>query len=147
LLIVRELMFGPQRFTDLRGGLSGASPNVLSQRLRELEAAGVIPTKSGELRATYELRLGEQRFAVEIEGAAIAINRGAARKADAMIETDAATLRAVVLGDQKLSDDTPVQVQGDRRLAVHSSVCSLALVRTRRRICKAMFTLGTVKRR
>jgi DNA-binding HxlR family transcriptional regulator len=42
LLVVRELLFGPQRFTDLRAGLPGASANVLSQRLRELEEAGVV---------------------------------------------------------------------------------------------------------
>ena len=36
LLVVRELLFGPKRFTDLRVGLPGASPNVLGQRLREL---------------------------------------------------------------------------------------------------------------
>jgi len=42
LLIVRELLFGPRRFTDLRAGLPGASPNVLSQRLDELAAAGVV---------------------------------------------------------------------------------------------------------
>jgi DNA-binding HxlR family transcriptional regulator len=42
LLVVRELLLGPKRFTDLRGGLSGASPNVLSQRLRELEQAAVV---------------------------------------------------------------------------------------------------------
>ncbi len=42
LLIVRELLFGPRRFTDLRTGLPGASPNVLSQRLDDLEAAGVV---------------------------------------------------------------------------------------------------------
>jgi DNA-binding HxlR family transcriptional regulator len=42
LLIVRELLFGPRRFTDLRSGLPGASPNVLSQRLDDLEAAGVV---------------------------------------------------------------------------------------------------------
>jgi DNA-binding HxlR family transcriptional regulator len=42
LLVVRELLFGPKRFTDLRRGLSGASPDVLAQRLRELEAAGVV---------------------------------------------------------------------------------------------------------
>src|SRR6188768_960366 len=41
LLIVRELVLGPRRFTDLRAAL-GASPNVLSQRLGELEAAGVV---------------------------------------------------------------------------------------------------------
>jgi DNA-binding HxlR family transcriptional regulator len=42
LLVVRELLLGPRRFTDLRAGLPGASPNVLTQRLRELERAGVV---------------------------------------------------------------------------------------------------------
>lgn len=42
LLVVRELQLGPKRFTDLRAGLPGASQNVLSQRLRELEGSGVI---------------------------------------------------------------------------------------------------------
>ena len=35
ILILRELSYGPKRFTDIRSGLPGASPNVLSQRLRE----------------------------------------------------------------------------------------------------------------
>ena len=42
LLVVRELLFGPKRFVDLRRGLPHASQNVLSQRLKELESAGVI---------------------------------------------------------------------------------------------------------
>ncbi len=42
LLIVRELLLGPKRFTDLRAGLPGASQNVLSQRLRELEESGIV---------------------------------------------------------------------------------------------------------
>ena len=42
LLIVRELIFGPQRFSQLRAGLPGVSPNVLAQRLRELAAAGIV---------------------------------------------------------------------------------------------------------
>lgn len=42
LLVVRELMLGPRRFGQLRDGLPGVSPNVLSQRLRELEADGVV---------------------------------------------------------------------------------------------------------
>jgi DNA-binding HxlR family transcriptional regulator len=42
LLVVRELLLGPLRFTDLRAGLPAASPNVLSQRLRELERAGIV---------------------------------------------------------------------------------------------------------
>jgi DNA-binding HxlR family transcriptional regulator len=43
LLIVRELMLGgPSRYTDLRNGLPGIATNLLSDRLRELEAAGVV---------------------------------------------------------------------------------------------------------
>src|SRR5438874_1479611 len=42
LLVVRELLLGPKRFTDLRAGIPHASPNVLSQRLRDLEEAGVV---------------------------------------------------------------------------------------------------------
>jgi DNA-binding HxlR family transcriptional regulator/putative sterol carrier protein len=42
LLVVRELVLGPKRFTDLRTGLPKASPNVLAQRLRELERSGIV---------------------------------------------------------------------------------------------------------
>jgi DNA-binding HxlR family transcriptional regulator len=42
LLIVRELVFGGKRFTDLRAGLPGISPNVLTLRLEELEQASVL---------------------------------------------------------------------------------------------------------
>jgi len=42
LLMVRELIFGPKRFVQLRSGLHGVSPNVLSQRLRDLENAGIV---------------------------------------------------------------------------------------------------------
>jgi DNA-binding HxlR family transcriptional regulator len=42
LLVVRELLLGPKRFTDLLSGLPGASPDVLTQRLRELAEAGVV---------------------------------------------------------------------------------------------------------
>jgi DNA-binding HxlR family transcriptional regulator/putative sterol carrier protein len=42
LLVVRELLLGPKRFTDLRRGLPNASPNILSERLRELEQGGVV---------------------------------------------------------------------------------------------------------
>jgi DNA-binding HxlR family transcriptional regulator len=42
LLVVRELLLGPKRFSDLRTDLPGVSPNVLSQRLKDLEATGVV---------------------------------------------------------------------------------------------------------
>src|SRR6187455_2871344 len=46
LLVVRELLLGPRRFTDLRAGLPAASPNVLSQRLDELEEVGVLEKRT-----------------------------------------------------------------------------------------------------
>jgi DNA-binding HxlR family transcriptional regulator/putative sterol carrier protein len=42
LMVVRELLLGPKRFTDIREGLPGLSADVLAQRLRELEQSGVI---------------------------------------------------------------------------------------------------------
>ncbi|QBX36997.1 transcriptional regulator [Brevundimonas sp. S30B] len=42
LLVIRELMMGPRRFSDLRGDLCGLSANVLTQRLEGLEASGVV---------------------------------------------------------------------------------------------------------
>jgi len=42
LLVVRELLRGPKRYTDLVAGLPGIGTNVLATRLRELEAAGIV---------------------------------------------------------------------------------------------------------
>lgn len=42
LLVMRELMTGPKRFSDLRANLPGISANVLTQRLEGLEAVGVL---------------------------------------------------------------------------------------------------------
>ena len=42
LLVVRELLRGPKRYTDLAGGLPGIGTNVLAARLRDLEECGVI---------------------------------------------------------------------------------------------------------
>jgi DNA-binding HxlR family transcriptional regulator len=58
LLVVRELLFGPQRFSDLRRALPAASSNLVADRLRELEGRGVIsrrrlPPPAGS--SVYEL--------------------------------------------------------------------------------------------
>ena len=42
LLILRELLIGPRRFTDLRTALPGMAPNLLTDRLRDLQADGLI---------------------------------------------------------------------------------------------------------
>jgi DNA-binding HxlR family transcriptional regulator/putative sterol carrier protein len=58
LLIVRELMPGPRRFTDLIDGLPGISRNLLTERLRDLERDGVIARQElppPVARQVYEL--------------------------------------------------------------------------------------------
>jgi DNA-binding HxlR family transcriptional regulator len=42
LLIVRDLMMGPKRYTDLRAGLPGIATDILTARLRTLEEAGFV---------------------------------------------------------------------------------------------------------
>jgi len=57
LLIVRQLLIGPARFGELREGLPGIATNLLTDRLRDLESAGVVERRlSGEANAiTYAL--------------------------------------------------------------------------------------------
>jgi DNA-binding HxlR family transcriptional regulator len=150
LLVVRELLLGPKRFTDLRAGLPHVGPDVLAQRLRELEAAGVVrratlppPAASKVYELTprgaelepvvlalgrwgsvapvpadaaigadafvialktlyvpdgaagrYELRLGDQRFALEPSGTALWARRGAAEDPDAVLTGEPGALAA-----------------------------------------------------
>src|ERR671918_2218090 len=42
LLIVRDLLAGPKRYTDLRRGLPGLATDLLTERLRALEEAGIV---------------------------------------------------------------------------------------------------------
>jgi DNA-binding HxlR family transcriptional regulator/putative sterol carrier protein len=178
LLVVRELLLGPKRYTDLRRGLPNASPNVLSERLRELERAGVVrrrklpppagsrvyeltdwgleleeivmslgrwgarsptppsdaPIQSADsvilalrarfdssaaqgLRAGYELRLGEDRFRIEVADDAIQAARGGSDQADATIETDPDTLDAVLWGGRSLAAaqrSGKLRIEGDK---------------------------------
>lgn len=78
LLVVRELMLGPKRFTDLRTGLSGISANVLTQRLTELEEAAVVRRRKLPPPASawiYELT----EWGYELEPVIMALGRWASR--------------------------------------------------------------------
>jgi DNA-binding HxlR family transcriptional regulator len=176
LLVVRELLLGPKRFTDLRAGLPNASPNVLAQRLRELEGAGVVrrrklpppaasrvyeltdwgmelepviirlgrwgvrspskprdaeigadsiilsfrtmfdPRAAEGLNASYELRLGEDRFRAEVADGRFEIARGGAEEPDAIMESDPATLAALVYEGRPLDEalcSGDIEIEGD----------------------------------
>jgi DNA-binding HxlR family transcriptional regulator len=181
LLVIRELLLGPKRFTDLRSGLPHASSNILSERLRDLEQGGVIqrrklpppaaswvyeltewgrelepvvtklgawgarspfppetqdinadsivlalrslfdPEAAGDLEATYELRIGEQRFRVEIAAGELDLNRGPVDDPAASIAVADAPTLAAVLTDQLPFDDAlgsgAVQIEGGKQAA------------------------------
>src|SRR3989442_13642797 len=76
LLVVRELVLGPKRFTDLRTGIPDVSPNVLGQRLRELEGSGIVrrrrlaPPAAAQV---YELT----EWGAQLEPAVLALGRWA----------------------------------------------------------------------
>jgi DNA-binding HxlR family transcriptional regulator/putative sterol carrier protein len=78
LLVVRELLLGPKRFTDLKSGLPHASPNVLAQRLRDLEAAGVV--RRGKLPPPAASRIYElTEWGRDLEPVIIALGRWGVR--------------------------------------------------------------------
>ena len=57
LLVIRDLLTGAKRFTDLMDRLGGITPKTLSQRLRELEGAGIVAAdrKPGRREVWYRL--------------------------------------------------------------------------------------------
>ena len=50
LLVVEALLDGPRRFGELQAAVTGIAPNVLSQRLKHLEAEGVVVARSYQQR-------------------------------------------------------------------------------------------------
>ncbi len=181
LLIVRELLLGPKRFTDLRAGLPHASTNILADRLRELEQNAIVrhrklppPAASSvyeltewgrelepvvtrlgawgarsplapeaqtigpdsivlalgslfdaeaadDLEAIYEVRIGEDRFRVEIACGKVHLERGAPRDPIAtLLFPDAATMAAVLTGRLRLEDAASsgaLEVEGSKQAA------------------------------
>ena len=57
VVLLRELIAGSTRFNELRRGVPRMSPALLSQRLKELEAAGILIRKSGSERGVFEYQL------------------------------------------------------------------------------------------
>jgi len=80
LLVVRELLLGAKRFTDLRAGLPHLSPDVLAQRLRELEQAGVV--RRGKLPPPAGSRVYElTEWGRELEPVVLGLGRWGSRRA------------------------------------------------------------------
>ena len=95
LLIVRELLLGPKRFTDLQAGLPTAGAKVLAQRLRELEGADVVRRRTLPPPAAsqvYELTESGAR----LDDVIVALGQwaaGAAEKSGDPVSADSAMIR------------------------------------------------------
>jgi DNA-binding HxlR family transcriptional regulator len=81
LLIVRELMFGPRRFGELRAALPGISANILTVRLASLEAAGVVERRKLPPPASVQV-YGLTPWGYEAEEPIKVLGRWAARSPD-----------------------------------------------------------------
>jgi DNA-binding HxlR family transcriptional regulator len=78
LLVVRDLLLGPRRFSDLRATLPGIGSNVLTTRLRELERAGVVRRRElppPAASSVYELT----EYGRDLEPILLALGRWGAR--------------------------------------------------------------------
>lgn len=114
LLVVRELLLGPKRFTDLRRGLPRISRNVLSQRLDDLEVAGVLVRRTlppPAPAAVYELT----ERGLELESVLNAIGRWGARS-PLLPDSDSIGVDTFVLGlrsryDPKAADGLDVRYE------------------------------------
>ncbi|CAN5178778.1 winged helix-turn-helix transcriptional regulator [soil metagenome] len=108
LLVVRELLLGPKRFTDLKAGLPHASPNVLAQRLKDLERVGVVRRRKLPPPAAsrvYELT----DWGAELEPVIIRLGRWGARSPskprDAELGIDSLILSFRTMFDPEIAGD------------------------------------------
>ena len=114
LMVVRELLLGPKRFTDLRTGLPHVSPDVLAQRLKDLEVSGVVAKRKLPPPAASQVyELTPKGFA--LEPVLVALGRwGGAEAApptpEMGISIDAQLLSLRTLFDPELADDMRLAV-------------------------------------
>jgi DNA-binding HxlR family transcriptional regulator len=81
LLVLRELMLGPRRFSELRGDLPGISANTLTQRLAELEERGLVVRKRLPPPASVQVYEATP-WGLEAEPIVQSLGRWAARSPD-----------------------------------------------------------------
>jgi DNA-binding HxlR family transcriptional regulator/putative sterol carrier protein len=134
LLVVRELLLGPKRFSALHRGLGGVSQNVLAQRLRELEAAGVVRRRRlGPPAGAWAYELTERGS--ELEPLLMALGRWgrsepmtatAELSVDALVLALKTTFDPVAAGDLEASLDLHVD---DDRLEVAVAAGRLSVTR------------------
>jgi DNA-binding HxlR family transcriptional regulator len=134
LLIVRELLLGPKRFTDLRAGLPKIGPDILSQRLRELELAAVVSRHQLPAPAAswvYELTDRGR----ELEPVVLALGRWGSRTAaveSGAFGADSAVLALKTLFSPAAADDLDATYSlrfGEQRFTIRISNASFEVYR------------------
>ncbi len=124
LMVVRELLLGPKRFTDLRTGLPGVSADVLAQRLRELEESGIVERRRLPPPAAtqvYDLTGWGRELGPVLRELGRWGARAQAPPPDAGMSIDAHALSLSTLFRSDLADDLSLRVAlrlGDARYAV-----------------------------
>lgn len=135
LLVVRDLLLGPKRFTDLLAGLPGASPDVLTQRLRELTEAGVLQRRRLSPPAAswvYELTPWGADLAPVVVGLAQWASRSPEMPYDAPLGTDSVMLSLNALFDRTAAADLRATIAlrlGDEPFHVRIADGELAVTR------------------
>lgn len=133
LLVVRDLITGPRRFSELRDGLPGIPPTVLTARLRELESAGVIRRVPAPLPASG-LRYTLTPYGDDLGNAVVALGRWGARRMGPVrageVVTDGSLAAALLSGitSRRPGRDLVVEVRGpgaSAYLAFRSGVASV----------------------
>ena len=116
LLIVRELLTGPKRYTELQHGLPGIPTNILSSRLRELEEASLV--ERSLLAHSSSVVYGLTGYGLELEGAVIRLGVWGSKSLgtpgeDDFISPSALTLalRGAFRPDTAKGDDLVVEVR------------------------------------
>jgi len=75
LLIIRDLLVGPKRYTDLKAGLPKIPTNVLATRLKEFEEAGLVERRLEARAVVYELT----PYGADLEPVVLALGAWGAR--------------------------------------------------------------------
>jgi DNA-binding HxlR family transcriptional regulator len=137
LLVARELLLGPKRFTDLRAGLPNLSPDVLAQRLRGLERDGIVARRKLPPPAAsriYELTAWGQ----ELEPVLLALGRWGSQAPIAAgsgeLGVDALAIALKTMFDPAAAGEAVARYQlllDDQPFAVHVSDAGLELARGR----------------
>jgi DNA-binding HxlR family transcriptional regulator len=96
LLVVRDLLVGPKRFTDLLRGLAGIPSNVLTARLKELEHAGIVRRRvlPRPARAVvYELT----EYGLELEPVVVQLGRWGAKALGDLRPDETVTVDSLIM--------------------------------------------------